>query len=281
MRARAPPPSAGEARPRASCARGPRRKTSIRSVACYAAPPARGRGSPGLMSMKHRVLVGGRRSGAGILPAMLPRTSWSLSLDALNIVFEGASVTSPSISIFSSFAIGAQGGGRDLVRHRESRPGWTHGSAALERRLAVPTSGSAAHQQLEGPASGIARRPSALGSVGLWSSHLRVAAQARGGRVGERRPRGQSVREPIPFRVVESQARFRLAARLTAPGASEHGVVDACASSELARPVRRAPPSRCIPRRRGKARDRLVELEVGRARRPRIMSRPSDPSPPP
>src|SRR5262245_10605775 len=47
---------------------------------------------------------------------MWPRTSWSLSSLTLNIVLGRASVTSPSISIFSSFAMRGEGTSPTLER---------------------------------------------------------------------------------------------------------------------------------------------------------------------
>src|SRR5262245_66360830 len=63
---------------------------------------------------------------------MWPRTSWPLSNLTRNIVLGRASVISPSISIFSSFAIGAgQGSACAAVA-----PGSATRSAALERGVA-------------------------------------------------------------------------------------------------------------------------------------------------
>src|SRR5688500_5153987 len=60
---------------------------------------------------------------------MCPRTSWSLSSLTLNMVLGRASVTSPSISIFSSFAISAA---MSVARRRPL--------LALERGFARPIS---------------------------------------------------------------------------------------------------------------------------------------------
>src|SRR4249920_1082041 len=66
---------------------------------------------------------------------MWPRTSWSLSSLTRNIVLGRASVISPSISIFSSFAM---------------RPGRVAGrSAALERRVAGSVLQEAGHGVLQ------------------------------------------------------------------------------------------------------------------------------------
>src|SRR5215211_7735045 len=52
---------------------------------------------------------------------MCPRTSWSLSSLTLNIVLGRASVTSPSISIFSSLPIGGKRVAGGWVRGRRLR----------------------------------------------------------------------------------------------------------------------------------------------------------------
>src|SRR5918996_1056543 len=112
---------------------------------------------------------------------MWPRTSWSLSSLTLNIVFGRASVTSPSISIFSSFAIGAEVSERVLIRHL--------GSATLERRLARTLLEEAAHGALE--VLGLEQPPGRLrgDSVGLFDATLEIAAHDPLGRgVGARRP---------------------------------------------------------------------------------------------
>src|SRR3954465_13457606 len=61
---------------------------------------------------------------------MCPRTSWSLSSLTLNIVLGRASVTSPSISIFSSLPIGGK-----RVADVTNGPG---ALTPLERRLSGP-----------------------------------------------------------------------------------------------------------------------------------------------
>src|SRR5438093_6255 len=99
---------------------------------------------------------------------MWPRTSWSLSSLTLNMVLGRASVTSPSISIFSSFP---------MRRERVAAPSCVNGgSAALERRLAGPLGEERAHRVLE--VLGAEEGPARLGGDAVGGVHPTLAVGA-------------------------------------------------------------------------------------------------------
>src|SRR6266511_1651217 len=113
---------------------------------------------------------------------MWPRTSCSLSSLTLNIVFGRASVTSPSISIFSSFPIS----GKRVA-----------GLPALESRLAWPLVQERPNRLLE--ILGFEQGARHLGGhpIRLGDASLQMGTNdALRGRVSLRRPLGQVLREP-------------------------------------------------------------------------------------
>src|SRR5918996_4689827 len=110
---------------------------------------------------------------------MCPRTSWPLSSVTRNIVFGRASVISPSISIFSSFAMR----GRRVAS----------GLAALECRLAGPLGEEALHRPLQILGGEQLRELVGDDAVGLAHSPLAVGTNdPLRGRVRQRRPVGEA-----------------------------------------------------------------------------------------